>query len=64
MKITYTWTRAKGKNTICGDQIKVTITYSSFDPTEIDRVEQMLPIPKGSMAITECNMVNPNDNVH
>ena len=51
MKIYQSWKRNK-PDTMTGDSITVTITYSSFDITEIDDLQKKMP--KGMLVTGDC----------
>ena len=58
MKIYQSWKRNK-PDTMTGDSITVTITYSSFDITEIDDLQKKMP--KGMLVMdTEQKTVGTN----
>ncbi len=42
MKVTQSWTRNM-RDTLVGESITLTTVYSSFDPEEIDRLEENMP---------------------
>ena len=57
MKVYYSWKR-NTPSTATGESLTVTITYQSFDKSEIDSLEEVMP--KG-VVIKQMGMVKANE---
>lgn len=56
MTATIQWRRLD-PNTVCGEKLEVTITYSSFDAKEIDELQENIP-----NVIRECEHEEDEEN--